>query len=378
MIIGVAREIKNNEYRVGMTPAGVRTLVEDGHTVLVERNAGEGSGLADEDYHRAGAKIVAAGELYASGDLIVKVKEPLPSEYAFLRPGQILFTFLHLAAAPDLARVLCERRVSAVAYETIELENRNLPLLQPMSEIAGRMAVQVGACYLQKDQGGKGVLLAGAPGVRGGRVVVLGGGGAAGSNAVRIAVGIGAEVTAIDIDPGRLAALDERYGNRLRTVIANSQNIEDEVLRADLLIGAVLVPGARTPRLVRAELVRRMTAGSVIVDVAIDQGGCIETIRPTSHEQPVYTLHGVIHYAVPNMPGAVSRTSTFALTNRTLPYVRRLASHGLSAALEDAALAKGINVHGGHLSHPAVAEALGLPWQPFVPDRGADVPPRPE
>ncbi len=366
MIVGAAKEIKNREYRVGMTPAGVRTLVEDGHTVLVEQGAGEGSGLSDAEYRLAGAQLVAtAEELYARGELIVKVKEPMAAEYALLRPQQMLFTYLHLAAIPDLAQALQERQVTALAYETIELADRSLPLLQPMSEIAGRMAVQVGACYLQKDQGGKGVLLAGAPGIRSGRVVVLGGGGTAGSNAVRIAVGMGAEVTVIDIDPARLAALDERYGNRLRTLISNSQNIEDEVLQADLLIGAVLVTGARAPRLVSAELVRRMSAGSVIVDVAVDQGGCIETIRPTSHDAPVYTVDGVIHYAVTNMPGAVSRTSTFALTSRTLPYIRRLAGRGLSAAAEEAPMRKGINTHAGKICHPAVAEALGLPSHPL-------------
>ncbi len=366
MIVAIPKEIKNREYRVGITPAGVRTLAEDGQTVLVQEGAGEGSGLDDAAFRQAGAQLVAGvGELYARGELIVKVKEPLPIEYEYLRPGQILFTYLHLAAVPELARLLLERRVTGVAYETIEEPDGSHPLLQPMSEIAGRMAVQVGAGYLQKERGGKGVLLAGAPGVRAGRVVILGAGGA-GSNAVRIAVGMGAEVTVIDIDPKRLVAMDDQYGNRIRTLISNSQNIEDEVLKADLLIGAVLVTGARAPRLVAAELVRRMAPGSVIVDIAVDQGGCIETIRPTTHDDPVYSVNGVLHYAVPNMPGAVSRTSTFALTNRTLPYVRRLAALGLRAAVEDPTLCKGINTHAGRMCHQTVAEAVKLPWAPFA------------
>jgi alanine dehydrogenase len=367
MIVAVPREIKNREYRVGLTPAGVRTLTEDGHSVLVQAGAGDGSSLPDEEYRRAGARIVAdAAELYGAAELIVKVKEPLPAEYGCLRAGQILFTFLHLAAVPELARLLVERQVTGIAYETIELADGSRPLLQPMSEIAGRMAVQVGASFLQKDRGGKGVLLSGAPGVRAGRVVILGAGGA-GSNALRIAVGMGAEVTVIDIDPRRLVALDEQYGNRIRTLMSNSQNIEDEVLRADLLIGAVLVTGARAPRLVNRALVERMVAGSVIVDIAVDQGGCIETTRPTSHDDPVYSVGGVLHYAVPNMPGAVSRTSTFALTNRTLPYVRRLAAQGLAAALEDPALRLGLNTHAGRMCHAAVAQAVDLPWVPLAP-----------
>ncbi len=368
MIVAIPKELKNREYRVGMTPAGVRTLAEDGHTVLVERDAGTGSGLTDEEYRAAGAEIVAdAGELYARGELIVKVKEPVHAEYGLLRQGQLLFTYLHLAAVPELARHLLERQVTAIAYETVQRPDGSLPLLQPMSEIAGRMAVQVGAGLLQKDKGGKGVLLSGAPGVRAGRVVVLGGGGA-GGNAVRLAVGMGAEVTVLDIDPGRLAVLDEHYGNRIRTLMSNSQNIEDEVVRADLLIGAVLVTGARAPRLVSRQLVGRMAPGSVIVDVAVDQGGCVETTRPTTHDAPVYSVDGVTHYAVTNMPGAVSRTSTFALTNSTLPYVRRLAARGVAAAAEDRALLQGVNTHAGMMRHETAARALGIPWQPFTPE----------
>jgi alanine dehydrogenase len=367
MVIGVPREIKNREYRVGMTPAGVRTLVEDGHTVLVEHAAGEGSGIADAEYLAVGAEVVGtATEVFTRAELIVKVKEPLPAEHALLRPGQVLFTYLHLAAVPELARVLLEREVTAVGYETIQLEDGTLPLLQPMSEIAGRMAVQVGAAYLQKEKGGKGVLLSGAPGVRAGRVAVLGGG-TAGTNAVRIAAGMGAEVTVLDIDPARLVTLDDRFGNRIRTLMSSSHTIEEEVLRADLLIGAVLVAGARAPRLVGRDLVARMTPGSVIVDVAVDQGGCIETTRPTTHDEPVYVVEGVIHYAVTNMPGAVSRTSTFALANSTLPYVRRLAGSGVREAAAHPALRHGINTWRGRICHPAVASALGLSWRPFDP-----------
>ena len=368
MIVAVPKEIKVREYRVGMTPAGVRTLVEDGHTVLVQAGAGEGSGLGDDAYRTAGARIVAdADELYAAGELLVKVKEPLAAEYDLLRPGQILFTYLHLAPAADLTRALLEREVTGVAYETIQEEDGSLPLLHPMSEIAGRMSVQVGAFHLQKENGGKGVLLSGAPGVRGGRVVVLGGG-TAGRNAVRIAVGVGAEVTVLDISTERLEALDSQYGNRIRTLMSNSQNIEDEVVRADLVIGAVLIAGARAPMLVARELVKRMEPGSVIVDIAVDQGGCVETTRPTTHDDPVYAVDGVLHYGVANMPGAVSRTSTFALTNRTLPYVRRIAAEGLdSAASSDPTLRAGINTCGGHLCHEPVARALDIPYRRWKP-----------
>jgi len=366
MIIAVPKEIKAREYRVGMTPAGVRTLAEDGHRVLVQSGAGGGSGLSDPDYRAAGAELVeSAKELYARAQLVVKVKEPLPEEYDFLRAGQVLFTFLHLAPAPELTRMLLERRVTGIAYETVQLADGSLPLLHPMSEVAGRMAVQVGAHFLQKEKGGRGVLLGGAPGVRPGRVVILGAG-TVGSNAVRIAVGMGADVTVLDIDPARLAFLDDHYGNRIHTLISNSQHIEEEVQRADLLIGAVLVAGARAPMLVSRELVGKMTAGSVIVDVAVDQGGCVETTRPTTHDAPVYEVDGVLHYGVANMPGAVSHTSTFALTNSTLPYVRRIAAGGLAAAVEaDEALALGVNTHAGDLCNASVARALDLPCRPF-------------
>jgi len=368
MIIGVPKETKTREYRVGMTPAGVRALVEDGHTVLVETGAGAGSGIADAEYQKAGARLIEEPEaLFAQGELIVKVKEPLERELELLREGQLLFTYLHLAPAPRLTAALLERKVTGIAYETVQLDDGSLPLLHPMSEVAGRMAVQVGAHYLQKEQGGKGVLLGGAPGVKPARVVILGAG-TVGSNAVRIAVGMGAEVTVLDIDPGRLAFLDDHYGNRVRTLMSNSQNIEDEVIRADLIVGAVLVTGGRAPLLVSRELVGRMSPGSVIVDVAVDQGGCVATTRATTHDDPVYTVDGVLHYGVANMPGAVSRTSTYALTNSTLPCVRKIAGLGLAGATRaDAPLARGVNTHAGVLRNESVARALDLPWEPYGP-----------
>lgn len=368
MLIAVPKEIKTREYRVGMTPAGVRTLVEDGHTVLVESGAGLGSGITDEQYRASGAQLDdSPEELYGKAELIVKVKEPLPGEYGLLKRGKILFTFLHLAPAPELTRMLLEKGITGIAYETVQSADGMLPLLHPMSEVAGRMAVQIGAHYLQKENGGKGILLAGAPGVRPGKVLVLGAG-TVGSNAVRIAVGMGSDVTVMDIDPKRLAFLDDHYRNRVHTLMSNSQNIEDEVSKTDLLIGAVLIAGARTPLLVGRELVRKMAPGSVIVDVAVDQGGCVATTHPTTHEDPVYTMDGVLHYGVANMPGAVSRTSTFALTNSTLPYIRKIASKGLAAAAKtDEALRKGVNTHAGVLCNESVACALNIPFTPFIP-----------
>ncbi|MDX9710210.1 MAG: alanine dehydrogenase [Trichloromonas sp.] len=365
MIVAVPKEIKTHEYRVGLTPAGARALVEDGHRVLVQPGAGTGAGIEDADYRAAGAELVGdAGELYAASEMIVKVKEPLPGEYPLLRPGHLLFTYLHLAPAPELTRALLDREVTGIAYETVELADGFLPLLHPMSEVAGRMSVQIGAHLLQREQGGKGQLLGGVPGVRPARVVILGAG-TVGGNALRIAAGMGADVRVIDIDSRRLATLDDHYGNRIQTLMSNSQTIEEEVRGADLVIGAVLVAGARAPILVRRPLVAAMTAGSVIVDVAVDQGGCVETIHPTTHDQPSYSVDGVIHYGVANMPGAVSRTSTFALTNATLPYVRRIAGQGLDAAAKaDAALRKGINTIGGKLCSQPVGEAQGLPWSP--------------
>lgn len=367
MVVGVPAEIKTHEYRVALTPAGARTLVEDGHRVLVQAGAGLGSGIGDEEYQRVGAQLVASAEEAFAADLVVKVKEPLEAEFSLLRPGQILFTFLHLAPARALTHILLEREVTGVAYETIEHTDGSLPLLQPMSEVAGRMAVQVGAQYLQKEKGGRGVLLAGAPGVKPGKVLIVGAG-TVGRNAVRIAAGMGADVRVMDVNPARLAWLDDHYGNRISTLMSNSQNIEDEILDADLFIGAVLVAGARAPRLVGRELVGRMNPGSVIVDVAVDQGGCVETIRPTTHDAPVYSIDGVIHYGVANMPGAVSRTSTFALTNSTLPYVRRIAGQGLAAACRnDEALRKGVNTLGGLVRNKPVADSLGLQFQEYWP-----------
>ncbi len=367
MRVGVPKEIKTHEYRVGMTPAGVRQLIEAGHQVLVEKGAGRGSGLTDQQYKQAGAELVAkAAEVYARSELIVKVKEPLADEFDLLQPGQLLFTYLHLAAAPELSQLLLQKKITGIAYETIERPDGLLPLLQPMSEIAGRMAVQVGARYLEKEHGGRGVLLSGAPGVRQGRVAILGAG-TVGSNALRIAVGMGAEVTVLDIDPLRLAQLDEQYGNRIHTLMSNAHNIEAVVRRCDLLIGAVLLPGGKAPLLVSRELVGEMNEGAVIVDVAIDQGGCVETIHVTTHDHPVYTVDGVIHYGVANMPGAVSRTSTYALTNSTLPYVERLAAFGFEAAVaSDPAFAKGINTWNSKLCNQPVAEALGLVYSPYL------------
>ncbi len=368
MVIGVPKEIKTHEYRVGMAPAGMRELVEAGHTVLVQSGAGAGSGIDDAEFMQAGARLVDdAAEVYAEAETIVKVKEPLASEYELLREGQLLFTFLHLAPAPELTRALLDRGVTGVAYETVQLGDGSLPLLQPMSEVAGRMAVQAGAHFLQKENGGRGVLLSGAPGVRPGKVVIIGGG-TVGGNALRIAVGMGADVTILDTNPAVLARLDDHFGNRIQTLISNAQNIEDEVAGADLVVGAVLVTGAKAPILVPRKLVAQMVPGSVIVDVAVDQGGCVETTRVTTHDKPVFPVHGVLHYGVANMPGAVSRTSTFALTNSTFPYLRRIAEHGLAeAARRDEALRRGVNTIDGALCNEAVGEALGLSWQAYSP-----------
>ncbi len=368
MIIGVPTEIKTREYRVALTPVGARALVEDGHEVRVQSGAGLGSGIADQAYRNVGARIVDdADDIFASSELLVKVKEPLKEECARLRRGQVLMTFLHLAPAPELTQALLDAGVAAVAYETIESADGSLPLLRPMSEVAGRMAVQVGAHYLQKENGGRGVLLSGAPGVPPGRILVLGAG-VVGSNAVRIAVGMGADVTVMDIDPARMARLDDHYGNRVRTLMSSTHALEEEVPRCDLLIGAVLVHGARAPRLVGRELVSRMIPGSVVVDVAVDQGGCVETIHPTTHDQPVYRVGDVLHYGVANMPGAVSRTSTYALTNSTLPYVRAIASQGLAVACRnDEGLRRGVNIHNGQLCNRPVAEALNLEHKDYCP-----------
>lgn len=367
MIIGVPKEIKNNENRVALTPAGAKALTEAGHSVLVENNAGLGSGMSNEEFVAAGSKIInSADEIFNSADMIVKVKEPQPSEYAFFKSGQILFTYLHLAPEPELTHVLLGRRVTGVAYETIQLEDRSLPLLTPMSEVAGRMSVQVGARFLERHDHGRGMLLGGVPGVPAAHVVILGGG-TVGMNAAKIAIGMGAHVTIIDKNADKLRYLDNIFGSRISTLMSNSYNIAAAVRDADLLIGAVLIPGAKAPHLVTEEMVKTMQPGAVIVDVAIDQGGSIETVdHVTTHDDPVYEKYGVIHYSVANMPGAVARTSTFALTNATLPYILEIAKKGLKVAmLENPALAKGLNTFSGHLVYPTVAEALKLEYIPL-------------
>ncbi|MCY0897803.1 MAG: alanine dehydrogenase [Firmicutes bacterium] len=362
MIIGLPKEIKADENRVALTPQGVKLLVQDGHRVLVQRGAGEGSGFSDAQYQAADAVIVPeAADVWHGAELIVKVKEPLPEEYAYFRPNLTLFTYLHLAADRELTNALMESRVTAIAYETVETSDGRLPLLTPMSEVAGRMAPQIGAQFLEKAYGGRGILLGGVPGVLPGRVLIVGGG-VVGTNAARIALGLGAEVTIVDVNAQRLRQLDDLFGGSVRTLMSNEYNIADALSRTDLLIGAVLVPGARAPHLVTEAMVKSMMPGSVIVDVAIDQGGSIETIdRITTHSHPTYEKFGVIHYAVANIPGAVARTSTLALTGVTLPYVRELARRGTVEALRtNRALAKGLNVANGRILYPAVAEAHGL------------------
>jgi alanine dehydrogenase len=364
VLIGVPKEIKTREYRVGMTPAGVRALVAHGHKVLVETNAGEGSAISDEKYIRAGATIVkTAAEAWAA-DMVVKVKEPLPAEYGFFRAGLVLYTYLHLAAEPELTKELAKKGVTGVAYETIQLEDGSLPLLRPMSEVAGRMAVQVGASCLEKERGGKGVLLGGVPGTRRGRVVILGGG-VVGRNAATIAIGMGAQVTVLDVRAETMSYLEDVFGGAIETLYSNADNIESAVARADLVVGAVLVPGAKAPQLVTEELIGKMEKGSVVVDVAVDQGGCIATCRPTTHDHPTYEVHGVVHYCVANMPGAVSHTSTWALTNTTTGYAVAIANKGIiQAAKQDRAVLLGINTHGGHVTYGPVAAAHSLEYVP--------------
>ncbi len=366
MIVGIPKEIKANENRVAATPGGVAAMVKAGHRVLVEKGAGAGSGFPDDEYVAAGANMAGADEVFGGAELILKVKEPLPPEYHRFRPGQVLFTYLHLAPEPDLTRMLMEREVAAIAYETVQLPDGSLPLLTPMSEVAGRMATQVGANLLCAPYGGRGVLLGGVPGVPPAEVAIIGGG-VVGTNAAKIALGMGASVVVLDVSADRLRYLDDIFAGRLITMMSNEFNVAAAARRADLLIGAVLIPGARAPRLVTEEMVKTMKAGSVIVDVAIDQGGCVETIdRVTTHAQPTYTRHGVVHYSVANMPGAVPRTSTFALTNATLPYALSIAGKGLKrAAFEDPCLARGINVCGGHVVYEAVAQAHALPCRPL-------------
>ena len=365
MLIGVPKEIKTREYRVGATPAGVRQLSAGGHRVLVEHAAGEGSGISDEQYVQAGGTIVATAADVWSADMVIKVKEPLKAEYGYFRDGLVLYTYLHLAAEPELTRALADAKVAAVAYETIETADGHLPRLRPMSEVAGRMAVQVGASCLEKERGGKGVLLGGVPGTRRGQVVILGGG-VVGRNAATIAIGMGAQVTVLDVRAKTMGYLEDVFGSSIETLYSNPHNIEETVRRADLVVGAVLIPGAPAPKLVTEQLIAAMEKGSVVVDVAVDQGGCIETCRPTNHDNPTYEVHGVVHYCVPNMPGAVSATSTWALTNVTIDYARKIADVGLArAVIDDPALAKGVNTLGGHVTYSAVALAHKLPYKPL-------------
>jgi alanine dehydrogenase len=361
MRIGVPKEIKVHEYRVGMTPASVREAIAHGHQVFVERDAASRQGITDRDYDRAGATLAAtAEEVFAAAELIVKVKEPQASECAMLRPGQALFTYLHLAPDPAQAKALMAAGVTAIAYETVTSPRGGLPLLAPMSEVAGRMAIQAGAHCLEMEQGGRGMLLGGAAGVAPAKVVVLGGG-VSGVNAVRMAIGLEALVTVLDVNVERLYALDQQFGAAVNTIFSTRQAIEDYVLDADLVVGAVLVPGAAAPKIVSEEHVRAMKRGSVIVDISIDQGGCSETSRPTTHASPTYVVHEVVHYCVTNMPGAVARTSTFALNNATLPFILALAGRGVEGALRaDPHLLSGLNVCKGEITHPAVAAALGL------------------
>jgi alanine dehydrogenase len=366
MIVGIPKEIKISENRVGMTEAGVRQLVKEGHTLIVEKDAGVGSGISNQDYEKAGAKIIdTKAEVYAKADMIVKVKEPLPDEFNLLRENQILYTYLHLAAEPKLTKVLCERKVKAVAYETIQKEDGSLPLLTPMSEVAGRMATQVGAYYLQKNHGGKGILLGGVTGVRPGKVAIIGGG-VVGINAAKMAVGLGADVTILDVNMSRLEYLDDVFQGTITTLYSNTMNIEESVIASDLVVGGVLITGHKAPTLVSKAMISQMQKGSVVVDVAVDQGGCIETCKPTSHQQPTYEVDGVIHYCVPNMPGVVSRTSTYALTNTTLKYASMLAAMGVEDAIaKDKALFKGLNCYNGYVCYEPVARDLGMEYKAY-------------
>jgi len=358
MIIGVPKEIKPQENRIAMTPGGVASLTRAGHSVLVEDGAGLGSGLSNDEYRAAGAELASAEKAWGA-QMVVKVKEPISTEYQYLHPGLILFTYLHLAAAEELTKQLLASKTTGIAYETVQLPDGSLPLLTPMSEVAGRMAPQVGAHYLEKYQGGRGVLLGGVPGVAPGEVVVLGGG-VVGTNAAKMALGLGARVTIMDVSHKRLQYLDDVFGGHLATITSSEANIREAITRADLVIGSVLVVGAKAPRLVTRDMLKSMKEGSVIVDVAVDQGGCVETIKPTTHKDPTYVIDGVVHYGVANMPGAVPRTSTFALTNQTLPYAMRLAAKGLDALKTDPSLLPGLNTHNGALTCRAVGEAFNM------------------
>lgn len=360
MKIGIPKEIKNSESRVGLTPSGVQALIEHGHEVVVETQAGEGSHFFNADYESAGATIVNGAKAAWDAEMVIKVKEPLSEEYDYFYDGLTLFTYLHLAAEPKLTEALIDKKVTAIAYETVQLADNSLPLLTPMSEVAGRMSIQIGAQFLQKFYGGKGVLLGGVPGVQKGKVTIIGGG-VAGTEAAKIAVGMGADVTILDLNPTRLKQLTELFGNSVQTLMSTSLNIAKSVEASDLVIGAVLIPGAAAPKLVTEDMIAAMSDGSVVIDIAIDQGGCFATSdHITTHDDPTYTKHGVIHYAVANMPGAVPRTATMALSNATLSYAKVLADKGYSqACLDNPALLKGVNTLQGHVTHQAVAESLG-------------------
>jgi len=362
MIIGVPKEIKDHESRVGLVPGGVHALVEAGHKPLVERSAGLGSAILDQEYEEAGAELAAsAAELWQRSEMVVKVKEPQPSEYPFLREGLVLFTYLHLAPLPELTQTLLDRKVTAIGYETIQEADGSLPLLTPMSEVAGRMSIQVGAQYLERTYGGRGILLGGVPGVPAAEVLILGGG-TVGLNAAKMAVGTGARVTIVDKSMPKMRFLDDIFGNQISTLYSNYLNIAEAVRTADLVIGGVLIAGAAAPRLLTRKMVSTMKKGSVFVDVSIDQGGCAETVHATTHTDPVFEVDGVIHYCVTNMPAAVPRTSTFALTNATFPYVFKLAGNRLERALENSPpLARGVNTYRGFVTHPGVAESQGRP-----------------
>jgi alanine dehydrogenase len=365
VIVGLPKEIKDNEYRVGLTPAGARALTDSGHRVIVEQSAGEGSGFEDSLYERAGAEIIpSADDVWAEAEMIVKVKEPVGPEYGRMKEGLLLFTYLHLAPDPQQTQQLLKNKVTGIAYETITDRRGTLPLLTPMSEVAGRMAVQVGAQYLEKMNGGRGVLLGGVPGVPAARVVILGGG-VVGTNAAKMAVGMGAQVTIVDKNLDRLRELDDIFLSKISTLASSAYAIHGAIAEADLIIGGVLVPGAAAPKLVTREMLKDVNRGAVIVDVAVDQGGCIETTRPTTHSNPTYYVEDVLHYCVANMPGAVPRTSTFALTNATLPYALRLANRGFLAAVSsDPGLLEGVNTYAGKLTYEAVAVAQGLEYTP--------------
>jgi alanine dehydrogenase len=366
MVIGVPREVKDHETRVGLVPSAAEALVEAGHTVIVQSTAGEGSSLSDEEYEHVGARVIPeASDVWGEADLVVKVKEPQPTEYQYFRPGLNLFTYLHLAPLPDLTEQLVKYGVNGIAYETIEERDGSLPLLTPMSEVAGRMSVQVGAQYLERPNGGRGVLLGGVPGVAPANVAILGGG-VVGTNAARIALGMGAHVTIIDKNLNRLRELDDIFNGMVVTLASNRFTIAETLRLSDLVIGSVLIPGAAAPKLVRRDMIRQMKRGAVVVDVAIDQGGCFETSIPTTHTDPIYFVDKVLHYCVSNMPAAVPHTSTFALTNATFPYLMELANYGVEkACARHAGLMAGVNTYRGHVTYKAVAESQGRPWKPF-------------